>query len=358
MDRKVVRWAVPVAALAVVAGAIGARPVIAAVQGDPDLPDRTAQQLLNDLSQRWQKGDAPAMSGTVVETASLGLPALPAFAGASPIALLSGSHQIKVWYGDARHIRVALPGEISETDLIANGGTLWWWDSAANTATKLTGPQGKAPERPSMPPVTPDDAAKHAMSAVDGSTALSVAKDVKVAGRDAYELIAAPNAADSLIKDVRLAVDGETLVPLRVQVFAKGAAEPAFEVGFDSITFAKPAPENFTFTPPAGAKVEQRSVKPDEAAKPYERKAQDVRTVGTGWTQVAVTAFDPAAIPDQAGMKNLSDALLGSATKVSGTWGSGRLIQTKLLSALLTDDGRLITGAVTPEVLYRAAGTR
>ncbi|MBM0236720.1 hypothetical protein JNW88_05375 [Micromonospora sp. ATA32] len=41
--------------------------------------------------------------------------------------------------------------------------------------------------------------------------------------------------------------------------------------------------------------------------------------------------------------------------KVSGDWGSGRLLTGKLFSVLLTDDGRLLAGAVTPERLYQAA---
>jgi hypothetical protein len=49
------------------------------------------------------------------------------------------------------------------------------------------------------------------------------------------------------------------------------------------------------------------------------------------------------------------NALLGSASRVHGTWGSGRLIRTKILSALITDDGRMFVGAVTPDVLYSAA---
>ena len=50
--------------------------------------------------------------------------------------------------------------------------------------------------------------------------------------------------------------------------------------------------------------------------------------------------------------------MLKTATPVSGTWGSGKLIQTKLVTALLTDDGRLLVGAVTPEELTKAAGTK
>jgi len=44
--------------------------------------------------------------------------------------------------------------------------------------------------------------------------------------------------------------------------------------------------------------------------------------------------------------------------KVSGAWGSGHLMSGKVFSALLTDDGRLVVGAVTPEGLYAALAAR
>ncbi|MEV1145383.1 hypothetical protein AB0I76_17100, partial [Micromonospora sp. NPDC049799] len=48
-------------------------------------------------------------------------------------------------------------------------------------------------------------------------------------------------------------------------------------------------------------------------------------------------------------------ALLGSLPAVRGDWGSGRLFSTKMVNVLLTDDGRVIAGAVTPERLYEVA---
>ena len=44
--------------------------------------------------------------------------------------------------------------------------------------------------------------------------------------------------------------------------------------------------------------------------------------------------------------------LLLAATPVQGDWGTGRLLQTKLLSVLITSKGQILAGAVTPEVLY------
>jgi hypothetical protein len=48
-------------------------------------------------------------------------------------------------------------------------------------------------------------------------------------------------------------------------------------------------------------------------------------------------------------------AVLGSATPVHGAWGSGRLLRTSLVSVLITDNGHVLIGAVTPQVLYSAA---
>jgi outer membrane lipoprotein-sorting protein len=45
-------------------------------------------------------------------------------------------------------------------------------------------------------------------------------------------------------------------------------------------------------------------------------------------------------------------ALLLATSPVHGNWGSGRLLQTKVLSVLITSKGQVLAGAVTPGVLY------
>jgi hypothetical protein len=51
----------------------------------------------------------------------------------------------------------------------------------------------------------------------------------------------------------------------------------------------------------------------------------------------------------------VAHALLGSATSVHGAWGSGKLLHTSLVSVLMTSDGHVLVGAVTPAVLESAA---
>ena len=47
--------------------------------------------------------------------------------------------------------------------------------------------------------------------------------------------------------------------------------------------------------------------------------------------------------------------MLGSLPQVSGDWGSGRLLTSALFTVLVTDDGRVLGGAVGPDALYAAA---
>ena len=70
--------------------------------------------------------------------------------------------------------------------------------------------------------------------------------------------------------------------------------------------------------------------------------------VGTGWTSVVVLR---APRPEE----QPADDPLADLQRVSGDWGSGRLLSTRVMSVLFTDDGRVLFGAVTPESLYVAA---
>lgn len=368
-----VRWGVPVAAAAVIGAAIGAGPVIAAVSGGPALPERSAEQLLADAAAAVEKSDGmPPMSGTVQQTASLGLPALPDTGEGTPLSLLSGSHEVKLWYGSENKMRLALPTQFNETNVIVNGDQVWYWESETNTATRVKLPDGRPHEdlpAATPTPVTPEQAARQFLDRVDDTTTVTVSNTAEVAGRPAYQLVLTPKDPASLVQEVRLAIDGELYVPLQVQVFAKGSAEPAFQVGFTQLTFTPPAEENFAFTPPPGATVEEKTFGPTERQKEHadgaRQAAEDVQVRGEGWTAVAVLPADSVlkrdAAPEgeeAADAQQVLDSVLQSATPVSGSWGSGKLIRTKLVTVLLTDDGRLLVGAVTPEEIQKAAGVR
>ena len=102
---------VPAVAVIAVAGAVGV-PLMSA-DASPNLPSRTAAQLLASIAQ----AQARPFSGTVVETARLGLPAVPGQdQTTNPISLLTGSHTVRVWYGGPGKSRLALVGDLAESD--------------------------------------------------------------------------------------------------------------------------------------------------------------------------------------------------------------------------------------------------
>ncbi|MEV0587143.1 DUF2092 domain-containing protein [Nonomuraea sp. NPDC050310] len=349
---KLVRWGVPVAAVAVIGAAVAAGPVVAAVGADPVLPGKTASQLLADAAAASRDGKGlPPMSGTVTKTASLGLPALPG-GPESPAALLTGAHELKVWYGSRDRVRLAVPEEMSEKNFIYDGTQAWLWDSSTNTATKFKLPAGTAEQPPAPKPsdLTPQQVAEKVLNQAEQHSTVSVSGNDKVAGRAVYQLSLVPKDAGTLVQEVRVALDGETYLPMRVQLYAKGSAEPAFEVGFTEVNFTAPAEENFTFTPPAGVKVEERPLDLGALAEHQADQATPaIKTLGSGWSTVA-------ALPYQ--RSESFDELLSAAKPVSGTWGSGKLITSKLLTVLVTDDGRILAGAVTPDKLVETAGQR
>ncbi|GAA2903480.1 hypothetical protein Acy02nite_28880 [Actinoplanes cyaneus] len=384
-SRPALRWLVPGATAVVVIGGGAAAGTIVA-SADPSLPDRSAAQLLVDL----QSASPAGLSGTVVQSADLGLPGIAGlasnFGGAASTgngltSLIAGSNTARVWYAGQDKVRFALQGTQGETDVIRNGADVWQWSSSDNTGKhlKLPADAGSKPDKvlPSSVPSTPKEAADAALAAIDPTTKVQTTGAAEVAGRDAYELVLSPKDADSLVGQVRLAIDAEQHIPLRVEVYAKGAAKPAVRVAFDSISFSVPDAEQFTFNPPPGAKIDEMGTpsadaakakgdhKPSSSAPAAPAKpsgAEEPKVIGKGWTSI-VSAKVPAgslseltdASKGSGDDAKAAQAVLGVLPEVSGSWGKGRLLSGSLFSVLITDDGRVLAGLVTPEALYKVA---
>jgi outer membrane lipoprotein-sorting protein len=381
-SRPALRWLVPGATAVVVIGGGAAAGTIVA-SADPSLPDRSAAQLLVDL----QSANPAGLSGTVVQSADLGLPGIAGLAGSlgssaggGLTSLISGSNTARVWYAGEDKVRLALLGKQGETDVIRNGADVWQWSSSENKGTHLKLPAGAAsPGEHSLPsalPSTPQQAADAALAAIDPTTKVQTTGAAQVAGRDAYELVLSPKDTESLVGQVRLAIDAEQHIPLRVEVYAKNAVKPAIRVAFEAISFEVPDAEQFKFNPPPGTKIDEAGTPSADSPKaggakkgiPHPTPSSPVSTkdepkvIGKGWTTIL-----SAKVPSDA-LSGLADAskgkgqdaqqaqaLLGVLPEVSGSWGKGRLLSGSLFSVLITDDGRVLAGLVTPEALYKVA---
>jgi hypothetical protein len=344
------RWLVPVGVAGI--AALAATGVFGARAGSESLPHTTPAALIAAV----QDNRTPGFSGTVVSNLSLGLPELPNVQGASDEdtsfgALLSGSHTMQVWYGGFARQRVALLGATEETDMFRNGRSVWEWSSSDGVAVHALLPARPHAAQP-LPAIagsmTPGELARRALHAMSPSTRVTVERGETVADRSAYELTLTPRTATTKIGSVHISVDGATKVPLGVQVYPRGSSAASIDVAFTSIHFGPQADRNFDFTPPPNAQVREAS----RPARPPAGHPADhaVRRSGSGWATVIGLKAGKATVA-----KYARGPLFKQLTPVAGSWGTGRLLDTPLVSVLVTDDGRVYWGAVQPAELYAAA---
>jgi outer membrane lipoprotein-sorting protein len=410
-----------------------------AANADVDLPDLSATELM-----QFMATEPIAFSGTVVKVADIGLPEflkmpkvdeatlermaeqmpegmedfMPQLAESNQLAELlefaAGTHTLRVYYASPEQVRVQVLDRMSQRDLIRNGNQLWFYDDSQRKALTTTidtdyevdpalraeldakAEQYVAEWMAQLPfdASSPAAVASAVLAKVEESAEVSVGTDSRVAGREAYELIVTPLAAESTIASVSIAIDGENGFPLAARIFAKGQESPAFEIAFTSISFTAPSAAVFEFVPGPDVTVEQFELpelaEPKRAeleAKYEELKAQypevdleqlkarleagefdglDLEQLKSQLPAEWQGALERQSMPNlvEKGWAsvliietNMSTELLdsqyfeGMVLPVEG----GRVLASKLFNVLITDDGRVLAGAVSIDYLLLLA---
>ncbi|MFE3638922.1 outer membrane lipoprotein carrier protein LolA [Streptomyces sp. NPDC059168] len=373
--RKAARYVVPVAVVGVAAATIGLVPALAD-SGDPDLPKITAQQLVDRIA----KSDVQRFSGTVKVSTDLGLPNLGGLANglasgaagggdgssADPRSklteLVSGTHTLRVAADGPDRQKLSLLESGSEYSLIHDGRDVWGYDSKSNEVHHSTTAGSRGQHRAERPPATPEDFAAEALKAVDDTTSVTVDGTAQVAGRDAYKLLIKPRQSGTTVGAVSIAVDARTGMPLKFTLTPRSGGAAVLDAGFTQVSFARPAASTFDFTPPEGAKVTEEKGHgraPEHAPEGGGDLADGLggaTVLGEGWTSIA--RFDTggrggAPSGDRGGA--LGGFLDSLGDQVSGKFGKGTVFSTRLVNALITDDGKVYAGAVTKDALVKAA---
>ncbi|MGW0945149.1 LolA family protein [Streptomyces sp. NPDC002623] len=401
--RKAVRYVVPVTVIGVAAATIGLVPALAD-SGDPDLPKITAQQLLDKIA----ASDVQQLSGTVKISTDLGLPDLGGLesgllsgvaqqggdgSSADPSAklteLASGTHTLRVAADGPDRQKLSLLENAAEYSLIHNGKDVWGYDSASNEVYHSTVDES-SDEAETPVPATPKDLTEDALKAVDDTTSVTVDGTVHVAGRDAYKLLVKPKQSGSTVGAISVAVDAKTGLPLKFTLTPASGGAAVVDAGFTQVSFAKPAASTFDFTVPKGAKVTEADAADEAgtwdeggpwdeggAVKPapgHSGKSDDLgkdlgkdleadlgdtggpTVIGEGWTSIATFDTGGEGVPSGSEVGGDLGGFLDSfGDKVSGKFGSGTVFSTRLINALMTDDGKVYVGAVTKDALVKAA---
>ena len=349
MKRPWLKWMPAIAVPVLIASAAVAVPLSA--NAAVSLPEKTAAQVL-----ALAAGEkVTALSATISQTSSLGLPELPtagtdASAG-SAIELLTGSHTARIFMDGSTKQRVQVLDTMAERDLVRNGSDLWLYDSKKKLAVHSTLTATAAmPLQTEGSILTPDQLASKLLASVDSTTTVSLGSNLLVADRTAYQLVLTPKGGGTLVGSVSIVVDSETGLPLSVDVFARSQDVPAFHVGFSKLDLGTPDASLFAFTPTAGAAVTEQTPKadavpptvpPTDAAKPT--------VSGTGWDAIV-------AIP--AGKNTASATSSPLFGKLTTAVPGGRLFRTSLVNVLMTEDGRVFVGSVPVAKLQAAAETK
>jgi outer membrane lipoprotein-sorting protein len=345
MDRR--RATLGAAAVGVVAGVVGLG-FLAAPAGAgpaPNLPSTTPAALVQSVL----TASPPAMAGTVEIDNNLGLPSVPGLP-----QLSSGSSQIRVWTDGTDRSRISIPSTTGEQTVVDDGTTIYEWNSADRSVVEhnLSNDKGKSVPNQSVDPAT---AARELVAAVQQSSTVSVDGTDLVANRPAYDLVLTPKPSErTLLREVKIAVDSQTRIPLRLTVLADNTDTPALQIGFSSVDMGRQDASLFHFTVPEGATV----TKGDRTDQHSAEMAGQItpKLVGTGWDTV-VSADLSKALDSQGSGTDPMKLVRTFGTPVHGTWGSGWVISTDVGNALITSDGRVAAGFVPQQVLTQALGS-
>ncbi len=239
---------------------------VARGQGGSDLPALAPAELLAKVAQSTPQ--TASVSGDVAWTNDLlGTAALQLPGGDAGLASLLQSGSGRFWYQDGK-IRFESQGAAGDLVVVLNGATAWLYSSQSETATEFTLPARPAGGGASEGETSTTDVAgavdlpqkiQEMLDKLAPHATLTVSTDT-VGGRDSYLLVMTPTASNTVLGTVRAAFDGETFLPLRVEAFAKGDAQPVLAAGFTRVSYDEIAAGTFDFSPPADAKVEHKTL--------------------------------------------------------------------------------------------------
>jgi hypothetical protein len=352
------RWIVVLAGAAV----LSCLPVLARAL-PASVPGLTARQLEDRIlgSQRL------AFSGYAESDANFGLPALPAFAGVT--SLLDGVTRMRIWQAAPDRWRVDTLSDTGENDTYQAGVNTFVWDSGEQLLTGIYGqPAVRLPRAADLQPAA---LAIRVISAAGAAAKLGIVPPQRVAGQSAAGVEITPADPHSTIDRADIWASPTSGLPLLVEVFARGAAQPALETRFLQVGLWTPDPSvltpqrgpgtGFTTTTPSDLSGVLKNL--DDELLPASlaglgRQPSPVPQIGVygdGASTFAVLTFRR-----DAGRRLLQDALDAGAAQVAYRDGDSAVASAPLVNLVIvhpyrSPDTFLLVGLVSRATLEQAA---
>ena len=283
------------AAVALVAGVVA----VAGAGSSTSLPAISATELMAKMAE--SQGRVQAVSGEVSwKNDLLGDLGSAAQMGQMPAqSPLTSNGSGRLWVSDAG-MRVESQG--SGGDQVAGvskaARTAWTYDYATNAARRWVmigdAPADEPVPSPSASMMTPAAIGVYLQQLAPYAT-VDVAGQGTVAGREVYLLRMTPVADDTALGAVQASIDGATMMPLRLEVFAKSGGAAVLQFGFDSVSYDPIDAAMYDFTPPAGATVTTKEIDPSQMSGEAGAKSQAGAGAGHTATEADKAAHEKLA---------------------------------------------------------------
>ena len=329
------------------------------------LPVEDTDVSASDLRAAVLASGSVGYSGYAESAGGLALPVTDQLTSVAD--LFSDRTTMRVWWRGATDHRVDVVTTAGETGVHRDPGGSWTWEYERATATRTAA----APlELPAAPDLLPPSLGRRVLSeAADDELSRIGAR--RVAGRDALGLRLVPAEPAASVRRVDVWVDGDSGLPLQVEVVAKGTDRPTLDTRFLDLELTRPSAEVTAFRPPPGATVREGrqaevlreagdrvrpvALPPELAGLP--RRVLDGAPSGIGLYGSGVTLLAVAPVPE--GLAHALDHTLAQSPDAVVDDAGARIAAGPVGLMLVEPPGRgpyVLTGTLTLDALVAAAG--
>jgi hypothetical protein len=277
---------------------------------------------------------------------------------------------MRVWQAAPDHWRVDTLSDTGEDDTYQVGDDTLVWDSGEQLLTGIYGPQ--TIRLPRAADLMPQALAVRLITEAGPGAAVSPLPPRRVAGQSAAGLeVRLPGSRSTIARADIWAAPG-TGLPLLVQVFGRGSAQPALQTQF--LEAGPWTPDSAVLTPQRGPGAGFTTTTPadfthvlqnlDDEALPASlagsaRQRSPVAQIGVYGS--GLTAFAVLTFRRDSGPQLLNDALKAGAAPLAFPGGTGVVASAPLVNLVLvhpyaSPDTFLLVGLVSKAVLEQAAG--
>jgi len=285
--------------------------------------------------------------------------------------LLDGVTRMRVWQAAPDHWRVDTLSDAGENDTYQVGDNTFAWDSGEQLLTEIFGAQ--VIRLPRTADLMPQALAIRLISEAGPGATFSLLPPRRVAGQGAAGLAIKLAGSQSTIAQADVWANPDNGLPLLVQVFGRGSAQPALQTQFlqagpwtpdAAVLTPQHGPgTGFTTTTPADftgilQNLDEEALPASLAGFPRERSSvTQIGVYGTGLTTFLVLTFNRSS---STGWQILNTALKAGATPLTfhdgrGAVASAPLVNLVIVHSHVSHDNFLLVGLVGRAALEQAA---